>query len=125
MGSPFRTPNPWKGVDYMQLRSKEAFRTFVFTKEDKEAILAGRPFDGKKMRQCVVAERAGVSPAFIAHLASGYRTSCKPETAQAIADVLGVNLLVLFEPKVSISKQPASEQKQRTRRARVPMKLAS
>lgn len=101
MSSPFRTTNPWKGVEYMQLRSNEAFKTFVFTKEDKQAILQGKPLDGKKMRQCALAERAGVSPAFIAHLVSGYRATCKPKTAQAIADALGVNLLVLFEPKTS------------------------
>lgn len=101
MSSPFRTANPWKGVEYMQLRSNEAFKTFVFTKEDKQAILQGKPLDGKKMRQCALAERAGVSPAFIAHLVSGYRATCKPKTAQAIADALGVNLLVLFEPKTS------------------------
>jgi len=87
----------------MQLISNEAFKTFVFTKEDKQAVLAGKPLDGKKMRQCTLAERAGVSPAFIAHLVSGYRTTCKPETAQAIADALGVNLLLIFSPKTSSS----------------------
>lgn len=85
----------------MKLRSCEAFKTFVFTRADKQAVLRGQPLDGRKMNQCVLADRAGVSPAFIAHLASGYRDTCKPETAKAIADALGVNLLVLFEPKMS------------------------
>lgn len=87
----------------MKLRSNDAFKTFVFTKEDKLAILQGKPLDGRKMRQCELAEKAGVSPAFIAHLVSGYRGTCKPRTAKAIADALGVNLLVLFEPKTSSS----------------------
>ena len=119
MSSPFRTPDPWKGVEYMRLRSNEAFKTFVFTKEDKQAILQGRPLDGRKMQQCVLARRADVSPAFIAHLVSGYRDTCKPETARAIADALGVNFLVLFDPKMSDSNQPASLPKVRAKRSRV------
>ena len=109
----------------MQLRSKEAFKTFVFTKEDKQAILEGKPLDAKKMRQCELATRAEVSPAFIAHLVSGYRETCKPETAIAIADALGVNLLVIFEPKVSLSKLQTSPKKRGRKTPRVQLKLAS
>ena len=124
MNSPFRTPDPWKGVQHMKLCNRESFKTFVFTQEDKLAILAGKPLDGKKMRQCILAERAGVSPAFIAHLVSGYRKTCRPKTAQAIADALGVNVLVIFEPKMSDSKQRASIKKQHDD-TRDPLKLAS
>ena len=108
MSSPFRTPDPWKGVECMRLRSNEAFKTFVFTQEDKRAILEGRPLDGRKVRQCRVAAQANVSTSFIAHLVSGYRKTCRPEVAKAIADALGVNVLVLFEPQMSFSKQLAS-----------------
>ncbi len=41
------------------------------------------------------------SKSFIGHLTSGRKTTCTPELAARIAEALGVDLDVLFVPKVS------------------------
>lgn len=87
----------------MRLSSSERLRTFVYTQEDKRAILDGRPIDGRKITQTKLARLAGVSRSFIAHLVSGYRTSCKPETAERISEALGLPVTVLFDPYESSS----------------------
>jgi transcriptional regulator with XRE-family HTH domain len=48
-----------------------------------------------------VADRAGCSKAFIGHLARGHKESCTPDLAQRIAEVLGVDVDVLFAPTAS------------------------
>lgn len=44
---------------------------------------------------------AGCHRSFISHLVSGRRTSCKPLTAERIAEALEVPVEILFDPKVS------------------------
>lgn len=48
-----------------------------------------------------VADDAKCSKAFIGHLARGYKTSCTPELAARIAEVLDVPVGVLFAPTAS------------------------
>lgn len=101
--SPFRTKRRWQEGTYMRLASCDRLKTFVYTKADLDAYRAGKPIDGRKMTQSKLASRAGVSRSFIAHLVSGYRSSCKPETAERISEVLGLDVTVLFDPETSIS----------------------
>lgn len=45
----------------------------------------------------------GCDRSFISHLTSGRRTSCKPITAQRIAETLDVPLEILFDARASTS----------------------
>ena len=86
----------------MQLAT-ERFRTFVYTREDMEAYKRGHPIDPRKVTQRSLSRRADVSQAMISYLASGDRKGCKPETAERIAEALGVDVTVLFDPKKATS----------------------
>jgi transcriptional regulator with XRE-family HTH domain len=70
----------------MQLRSAETLRALT-----KQAHLSYRN----------VADGADCSYGFIGHLAGGRKTSCTPELATRIAEVLEVPLDVLFTPSSS------------------------
>lgn len=98
---PFRTKRKWQEGTFMKLASKEVFKTFVFTGEDLEAMRMGKPFNTRKITQRRLSRIAEVSQTFISHLVTGKRTSCKPETAERIADALGVEVEVLFLPEVA------------------------
>lgn len=100
--SPFRTKCRWQRGTYMRLASKERLKTFVYTKQDMDAIKAGQPSDFRKISQRKLAKRVGVHPSFINHLVSGYRTDCTTEVAESIAEVLGLDVTVLFDPQVPI-----------------------
>lgn len=106
--SPFRTKRRWQEGTYMRLASADRLKTFVYTRADLDAHRDGRPFDGRKITQTKLASRAGVSRSFIAHLVSGYRNSCKPDTAERISEVLGLDVTVLFDPEPSISNRLAA-----------------
>ena len=83
----------------MRLSSAQRLRTFIYTKEDMDAYRNGAPIDPRKITQRSLARRADISQAFISQLASGKKVSCKPETAERIAEVLGVDVTVLFDPE--------------------------
>lgn len=88
----------------MRLSSAQRLRTFIYTKEDMDAYRNGMPIDPRKITQRSLARRAEISQAFISQLASGKKVSCKPETAERIAEVIGVDVTVLFDPgKVTTS----------------------
>lgn len=63
-------------------------------------LLAGQ-MDARNMSQYALAGYAGCSRGFISHLVAGRKTTCKPELAQRIAEVLGVDLELLFVPSSS------------------------
>lgn len=100
---PFTQRKKWQEGTFMKLASKEVFSTFVFTGEDMEAMRMGKPFNTRKMTQRKLARIAEVSQTFISHLVTGARTSCKPDTAERIADALGVEVTVLFVPEIVTS----------------------
>lgn len=104
---PFRIKRKWQEGTYMQLASKDVFKTFVFTGEDLEAMRMGKPFNTRKMTQRRLSRIAEVSQPFISHLVTGKRTSCKPETAERIAEALGVEVEVLFVPEIATSADKA------------------
>lgn len=89
----------------MRLASRDRLKTFVYTKEDMDAHKMGRAIDFRKISQRKLAKRAEVSPSFINHLVSGYRTECTPEVAERIAEGLGVDVTVLFEPETPTSNR--------------------
>ncbi|MGH3651596.1 helix-turn-helix domain-containing protein [Glutamicibacter sp.] len=97
--SPFRTKRKWQEGTYMRLSSAQRLRTFIYTKEDMDAYRNGAPIDPRKITQRSLARRADISQAFISQLASGKKVSCKPETAERIAEVIGVDVTVLFDPE--------------------------
>lgn len=72
---------------WMRLRSVEVLRAFVGPEPDKR-------MSGRKL-----ARAAGTHPSFINHLTSGREVSCLPQTADRIADALGVPTDVLFEER--------------------------
>ncbi|MBG6085860.1 helix-turn-helix domain-containing protein [Zhihengliuella flava] len=99
--SPFRTKTRWKEGTYMRLTSPERFATFVFTGQDLKDIKAGKPVP-IKMTQRRLAKRSGVSQTTISRLTGATSRplrSVKPQTAEAIAEVLGVDVTVLFDPE--------------------------
>ncbi|OBK92609.1 hypothetical protein A5646_03260 [Mycobacterium sp. 1245499.0] len=53
----------------------------------------------------------GCTRGFISHLTSGRRTSCKPITAQRIAETLDVPLEILFAVHESTSSTPVDKNK--------------
>jgi hypothetical protein len=81
----------WPKGTWMRLKSPELLRAFV-----------GDPLKdaSKRMSGRQLAKYVDVHPSFIDHLLAGRRTSCEPGTAERIAEVLGVPLNVLFDPKV-------------------------
>ncbi|MGP9781834.1 helix-turn-helix domain-containing protein [Glutamicibacter sp. AOP12-B1-11] len=81
----------------------QRLKTFVYTKEDLEAYRNGEPIDPRKTTQRSLARRVNVSQAFISQLASGKKTSRKPETAEWISGVLGVDVTVLYDPEKAIT----------------------
>lgn len=85
----------------MRLTSPERFATFVFTGQDLKDIKAGKPVP-IKMTQRRLAKRSGVSQTTISRLTGATSRplrSVKPQTAEAIAEVLGVDVTVLFDPE--------------------------
>lgn len=87
----------------MRLASAQRLKTFIYTKEDLDNYRNGAPIDPRKTTQRSLARRVGVSQAFISYLASGKRNSCTPEVAERIAEVLGVDVTVLFDPEDATS----------------------
>lgn len=87
----------------MKLTSAERLRTFVLTKDDIDLVHAGkgRLVSKRKISQRELAERVGVHPSFINHLTAGRSTTCKPEVADRIAEVLEVDVSVLFDECIS------------------------
>ena len=90
----------WRKGTWMHLKSPEILRAFV-----------GDPYKdpSKRMSARKLAKYADVHASFINHLTSGRSTTCTPETAQRIAEVLGVPLDVLFEPRTPSGVQSANK----------------
>lgn len=81
----------WPKGTWMKLRSKDLLRAFVGDpRKDPSRKMSGRR----------LARYVGVHPSFVDHLLAGRSTSCKPATAELIAEALQVPLDVLFEPSV-------------------------
>ena len=78
------------------------------------ALMAQRQFSYERL-----ARYAGVSKSFISHLTSGRKSTCKPETAENIAEALDVPLAILFMPSTSAVSGSS------VRRAQSPMAVAS
>lgn len=97
------THRRWKRGTWMKLTSPERLRAFVGDPR-KDA--------SKKMSGRRLARYADVHPSFIDHLLSGRSTTCKPQTAERIAEALEVPLEILFTPHVP------SDARQTTRTAR-------
>ncbi len=84
----------------MKLQSPETLR----------ALMNQRGFSYDRL-----ARYAGVSKSFISHLTAGRKTTCKPETAQRIAEALDIPLEILFVPSVSADCGPAVRTRQTQR----------
>lgn len=78
---------------WMRLRSPQLLRAFVGPEPDKK-------MSGRKLARYI-----DTHPSFIDHLLNGRCRSCKPLTADRIAEALGVPTEVLFEEQVSNQKQ--------------------
>lgn len=63
-------------------------------------LLRGQ-MDVKHLSNADLAMAAGVGRTFISALVNGRRNSCKPIVAQRIAERLGIDLELLFEPRTS------------------------
>jgi transcriptional regulator with XRE-family HTH domain len=72
--------------------------------------LMDRTYDGSKVSTRSLAEAAGCSHSTIGHLLSGFRPNVNAEIAQAIADRIGVGVLILFAPLTgAIADRPRVE----------------
>lgn len=76
----------WPKGTYMRLISAERLRAFVGPEPDKK-------MSGRRLGRAIDRH-----PSFIDHLLSGRSTSCKPVTAERIAEALEVPLEILFVP---------------------------
>lgn len=68
----------------------------------------------KKMSARKLARYVGVHPSFIDHLLAERRRSCTPQTADRIAEALGVPTEFLFQEQVSSAEQDTGKQKAAT-----------
>ena len=95
----YRSRKRRKKGTYMKLTSAARLKTFVLTKEDIDLVHAGkgRQVAARKISQRELAERVGVHPSFINHLTAGRSTTCTPLIADRIAEVLDVDVSVLFD----------------------------
>jgi transcriptional regulator with XRE-family HTH domain len=82
----------------MKLRSAELLRAFV------------GPEESKKLSARRLSRTVGVSAGFINHLTAGRKNSCLPETADRIAQALGVPTDVLFEERLTTSERANDNQ---------------
>jgi transcriptional regulator with XRE-family HTH domain len=57
-----------------------------------------RTGDGRKITTRELADRAGISLGAISNLITGAQPLIRAEAAQAIADAIGVGVLILFAP---------------------------
>lgn len=98
----YKTRKRRKKGTYMKLTSATRLRTFVLTKEDIDLVHAGkaRQVASRKISQRELAERVGVHPSFINHLTAGRSTTCTPAAADRIAEVLDVDVSVLFDETI-------------------------
>lgn len=94
----------WPRGTWMKLISAERLTAFLGTEPDK------------KMSRRQLASLVPCHPSFIDHLTSGRKTSCEPRTAQRIAEVLGVPLEILFDPKIPTSGRSITKQSSDSRR---------
>lgn len=85
---------------YMQLISAERLRSFVGPEPEKK-------MSGRRLARAIEKH-----PSFIDHLLSGRSKSCKPVTAQRIAEALDTPLEILFVPEMaSVASRSGKEQK--------------
>lgn len=84
---------------YMQLISADRLRSFVGPEPDKK-------MSGRRLARAVEKH-----PSFIDHLLSGRSKSCKPVTAQRIAEALEIPLDLLFVPSVASVSSETDKQK--------------
>lgn len=83
---------------WMKLRSAELLKAFV------------GPEESKKLSARQLARAVDINPSFINHLTAGRKTSCLPETADRIAQALGVPTDVLFEERLTIAERSNDNQ---------------
>lgn len=81
------------------LRHRSQRRVIWMRLQDPVLLARLRKRAGLTQRQ--VGERAGYSHTFIAALECGRKGTCKPETALAIAEVVGVPVDILFVTRLS------------------------
>lgn len=81
----------WPKGTYMQLISAERLRSFIGPEPEKK-------MSGRRLARAIETH-----PSFIDHLLSGRSKSCKPVTAQRIAEALDVPLDILFVPSTASS----------------------
>lgn len=91
----------WPKGTYMRLISAERLRSFV------------GPEGSKKMSGRRLARAIGKHPSFIDHLLAGRSSTCRPVTAQRIAEALEVPLEILFVPTAPSVAQESTKQRAR------------
>lgn len=84
---------------YMQLISAERLRSFVGPEPEKK-------MSGRRLARAIDKHAS-----FIDHLLSGRSKSCKPVTAQRIAEALDVPLELLFVPATASTTTPNVKEK--------------
>lgn len=101
----YRNRKRRKKGTFMKLKAASDLRSLVLVQADIELINAGKSHlvDSRKISQRELAERVGVHPSFINHLTAGRSTTCTPDVADRIAEVLNTPVSILF-----VEKEPSS-----------------
>lgn len=90
----------WPKGTYMQLISSDRLRAFVGPEPDKK-------MSGRRLARYI-----DKHPSFIDHLLNERTKSCKPRTAELIAEALGVPLDILFVPAIPSAKQVSANRQE-------------
>lgn len=107
----YRNRKRRKKGTFMKLKSASDLRSLVLVQADIDLINAGKSHlvDHKKISQRELAERVGVHRSFINHLTAGRSTTCTPDVADRIAEVLNTPVSLLFvenePPIISLEKK--------------------
>lgn len=96
-------------------------RRIRYTLRNRELLrqLMDHPGRGTPYTVRSLAEASGCSRGRIGHLLSGEQDSTYMDEAHAIAEAVGVAILVLFAPPVSPNADTASESRDSTRETRI------
>lgn len=77
----------------------DRFKMFAYTQKDLDEYKRTGMIDPRKISQRALSRKSGVNQATISLLLNGKKKTCTPKTAHAIAEAIGVDVTILFDPK--------------------------
>lgn len=86
----------------------DRFKMFVYTQKDLDEYKKTGMIDPRKISQRALSRKSGVNQATISLLLNGKKKTCTPKTAQAIAEAIGMDVTILFDPREPTSTRQAA-----------------